>query len=139
MLVESKKIEAAMCFYNALNVHPSPGYLLDVYQKTVPQPVLDALHERIAINTATATERIPYSTEIGEEAYFSKLGEEEACLMKEFSRGQDLCQNEDQDGPFVQTPPNDRMLMDPSRKDEDRSSNVLLQGPESPPVTCRPH
>lgn len=119
MLIESKKIEAAMCFYRAMRVYPEPENLMGIYQKTVPKPVLDALQEIIAISTAVATERIPYSTSIGEEAYFSKVREEEACFMQEFSRGQDLCQDEDQDGTFVQTPPNDRILITPIRKDED--------------------
>lgn len=119
VFVESKKIEAAMCFYRAMKVYPEPENLMGIYQKTVPKPVLDALHEIIALSTTVATEQIPYSTTIGEEAYFSKVGEEEACFMQEFSRGQDLCQDQDQDGTFVQTPPNDRMLITPIRKDED--------------------
>ena len=136
--VESKQSEAAMCFYRAMQVHPEPEDLIGIYQKTVPKPILDALYEIIALDTAVATERITYSTNLGgEEEYFSKIGEKEAYFMEEVSRGDALCQHQDQDGRFVQTPRYNRMLMNLIRKNEDRSSNVLLQGHEGPPVTNR--
>ncbi len=44
----SDQIEAALCFYKALKVYPQPGDLINIYDKTVPKPVLDILAEMIA-------------------------------------------------------------------------------------------
>ncbi|KAK3938785.1 MAS20 protein import receptor [Diplogelasinospora grovesii] len=44
----SKIIEAALAFYRALKVYPTPGDLISIYDKTVPKPVLDVLAEMIA-------------------------------------------------------------------------------------------
>ncbi|KAH0542021.1 hypothetical protein FGG08_003570 [Glutinoglossum americanum] len=45
-------VDAALCFYKALKVYPSPRDLISIYDKTVPkpsqQPVLDILAEMIA-------------------------------------------------------------------------------------------
>ncbi|KAH7116075.1 mitochondrial outer membrane translocase complex, subunit Tom20 domain-containing protein [Dendryphion nanum] len=45
-------IEAALCFYRALKVYPNPRELINIYDKTVPKPVLDILAEMIAIDTS---------------------------------------------------------------------------------------
>lgn len=47
-LIGSEQIEAALCFYKALKVYPQPGDLINIYDKTVPKPVLDILAEMIA-------------------------------------------------------------------------------------------
>ena len=44
----SDQIEAALCFYRALKVYPSPRDLIHIYDKTVPKPVIDILAEMIA-------------------------------------------------------------------------------------------
>ncbi|KAL2164706.1 hypothetical protein VTH06DRAFT_1 [Thermothelomyces fergusii] len=44
----SKAVEAALCFYKALRVYPSPADLINIYDKTVSKPVLDVLAEMIA-------------------------------------------------------------------------------------------
>ncbi|EOD43562.1 Protein import receptor MAS20-related protein [Neofusicoccum parvum] len=41
-------IEAALCFYKALKVYPQPKELINIYDKTVPKPILDILAEMIA-------------------------------------------------------------------------------------------
>ena len=46
--VGSDQVEAALCFYKALKVYPQPGDLIQIYDKTVPKPVLDILAEMIA-------------------------------------------------------------------------------------------
>ena len=45
-------IEAALCFYRALKVYPQPRELINIYDKTVPKPVLDMLAEMIAVDTS---------------------------------------------------------------------------------------
>ncbi|KAJ4322738.1 mitochondrial import receptor subunit tom20 [Neodidymelliopsis sp. IMI 364377] len=45
-------IEAALCFYRALKVYPNPRELINIYDKTVPKPVLDILAEMIAVDTS---------------------------------------------------------------------------------------
>lgn len=44
----SNQIEAAQCFYKALKVYPQPRDLINIYDKTVPKPVIDILAEMIA-------------------------------------------------------------------------------------------
>lgn len=44
----SKQVEAALCFYKALKVYPEPKDLIQIYDKTVPKPVIDILAEMIA-------------------------------------------------------------------------------------------
>lgn len=46
--IASKQVEAALCFYKALKVYPQPKDLVQIYDKTVPKPVLDILSEMIA-------------------------------------------------------------------------------------------
>ncbi|KAL1651969.1 mitochondrial import receptor subunit tom20 [Diplodia intermedia] len=41
-------VEAALCFYKALKVYPQPKELINIYDKTVPKPILDILAEMIA-------------------------------------------------------------------------------------------
>ncbi|KAI0132224.1 mitochondrial outer membrane translocase complex, subunit Tom20 domain-containing protein [Xylariales sp. AK1849] len=44
----SKSTEAAVAFYKALKVYPTPGDLITIYDKTVDKRVLDVLAEMIA-------------------------------------------------------------------------------------------
>jgi len=44
-------IAAALCFYRALKVYPQPEDLVNIYDKTVPRPVLDILSEMVALDT----------------------------------------------------------------------------------------
>ena len=46
----SKQVEAALCFYKALKVYPQPKDLIQIYDKTVPKPVIDILAEMIALD-----------------------------------------------------------------------------------------
>ncbi|KAF2744233.1 mitochondrial import receptor subunit tom-20 [Sporormia fimetaria CBS 119925] len=45
-------VEAALCFYRALKVYPNPRELINIYDKTVPKPVIDILAEMIAVDTS---------------------------------------------------------------------------------------
>ncbi|TAQ87555.1 hypothetical protein B7494_g4138 [Chlorociboria aeruginascens] len=47
----SENVEAALCFYKALKVYPTPSDLITIYDKTVPKPVLDILAEMIAADS----------------------------------------------------------------------------------------
>ncbi|KAK3318675.1 mitochondrial outer membrane translocase complex, subunit Tom20 domain-containing protein [Apodospora peruviana] len=44
----TKAVEAALSFYRALKVYPTPGDLIGIYDKTVAKPILDILAEMIA-------------------------------------------------------------------------------------------
>ncbi|KAK4125999.1 protein import receptor MAS20 [Parathielavia appendiculata] len=44
----TKAIDAALAFYKALKVYPTPGDLINIYDKTVSKPILDILAEMIA-------------------------------------------------------------------------------------------
>ncbi|KAI1650652.1 mitochondrial import receptor subunit tom-20 [Daldinia loculata] len=44
----SNTLEAALAFYKALKVYPTPGDLISIYDKTVDKRVLDVLAEMIA-------------------------------------------------------------------------------------------
>ncbi|KAI1342416.1 mitochondrial import receptor subunit tom-20 [Xylariaceae sp. FL0016] len=44
----TKTIEAALAFYKALKVYPTPGDLISIYDKTVDKRILDVLAEMIA-------------------------------------------------------------------------------------------
>jgi len=44
----TKVIEAALAFYKALKVYPTPSDLINIYDKTVAKPILDVLAEMIA-------------------------------------------------------------------------------------------
>nr|POE72294.1 mitochondrial import receptor subunit tom20 [Quercus suber] len=46
----SDPVDAAVCFYKALKVYPSPRELISIYDKTVPKPILDILAEMIAVD-----------------------------------------------------------------------------------------
>jgi len=48
----SDPVDAALCFYKALKVYPTPRDLISIYDKTVPKPILDILAEMIAIDPA---------------------------------------------------------------------------------------
>jgi import receptor subunit TOM20 len=50
--VESQKLEAALCFFRALKVYPQPDELVNIYDKTVPKPVLDILAEMVAMDSS---------------------------------------------------------------------------------------
>ncbi|KAL2127070.1 hypothetical protein VTI74DRAFT_11381 [Chaetomium olivicolor] len=42
------ELDAALAFYKALKVYPTPGDLINIYDKTVSKPILDILAEMIA-------------------------------------------------------------------------------------------
>jgi len=48
----SDPVDAAMCFYKALKVYPQPRELINIYDKTVPKPILDILAEMIAVDSS---------------------------------------------------------------------------------------
>ncbi|KAK6065829.1 MAS20 protein import receptor [Seiridium cupressi] len=48
----SKTLDAALAFYQALKVYPTPGDLVGIYDKTVDKRVLDVLAEMIAYDKA---------------------------------------------------------------------------------------
>lgn len=45
-------LTAALYFYRALKVYPEPSDLVNIYDKTVPRPVLDILSEMVALDPA---------------------------------------------------------------------------------------
>ncbi|KAE9965305.1 hypothetical protein BLS_007726 [Venturia inaequalis] len=49
---ESSSLEAALCFFRALKVYPNAEELFQIYDKTVPKPILDILAEMIAYDPA---------------------------------------------------------------------------------------
>ncbi|KAK4110002.1 protein import receptor MAS20 [Canariomyces notabilis] len=51
----SQSFEAAIAFYKALKVYPTPGDLINIYDKTVPKPILDILAEMIAYDGRIGT------------------------------------------------------------------------------------
>ncbi|QIW98693.1 hypothetical protein AMS68_004211 [Peltaster fructicola] len=53
----SDPVDAALSFYKALKVYPSPRELMDIYDKTVPKPVFDILAEMIAIDSSISITR----------------------------------------------------------------------------------
>ncbi|KAF2838967.1 protein import receptor MAS20 [Patellaria atrata CBS 101060] len=56
------QIETALCFYRALKVYPQPKELINIYDKTVPKPILDVLAEMIAVDPSIPSLRGPGST-----------------------------------------------------------------------------
>ncbi|KAI1852490.1 hypothetical protein JX265_011126 [Neoarthrinium moseri] len=48
----AKTTDAALAFYKALKVYPTPGDLIQIYDKTVDKRVLDVLAEMIAYDKA---------------------------------------------------------------------------------------
>jgi len=44
----TKIVDAALAFYKALKVYPTPNDLINIYDKTVAKPILDILAEMIA-------------------------------------------------------------------------------------------
>lgn len=48
----NENIEAALCFYKALKVYPTPSDLISIYDRTVPKAVLDILAEMIAADSS---------------------------------------------------------------------------------------
>lgn len=46
--IATKIIEAALAFYRGLKVYPVPRDLINIYDRTVPKPILDVLAEMIA-------------------------------------------------------------------------------------------
>ncbi|KAF2754603.1 protein import receptor MAS20 [Pseudovirgaria hyperparasitica] len=51
----SDPVDAASCFYRALKVYPQPRELINIYDKTVPKPVLDILAMMIAYDPSIST------------------------------------------------------------------------------------
>ncbi|KAK7704875.1 mitochondrial import receptor subunit tom20 [Diaporthe eres] len=52
----SRALEAALAFYKGLKVYPTPGDLINIYDKTVPKPILDLLAEMIAYDPSLRLE-----------------------------------------------------------------------------------
>lgn len=74
----SKLIDAALAFYKALKVYPTPADLINIYDKTVSKPVLDILAEMIAYDG---------SLRIGT-SYTGPVGVDVAELMREMGSAQ---------------------------------------------------
>ncbi len=53
-----KEIDAALCFYKALAVHPNPTDILNIYQRTVPEHVYELVVMMIAIKPPLAVVNI---------------------------------------------------------------------------------
>ncbi|EMR70319.1 hypothetical protein MGN70_014142 [Eutypa lata] len=54
----SKTMEAAVAFYRALKVYPTPSDLVNIYDKTVDKRVLDVLAEMIAYDKDLRTDEL---------------------------------------------------------------------------------
>ncbi|ROT40631.1 mitochondrial import receptor subunit tom-20 [Sodiomyces alkalinus F11] len=46
----TRALDAALAFYKGLKVYPTPGDLINIYDKTVPKSILDVLAEMIALD-----------------------------------------------------------------------------------------
>ncbi|KAH0064998.1 hypothetical protein KCU60_g22093, partial [Aureobasidium melanogenum] len=57
----SDPVDAALCFYKALKVYPQPRELINIYDKTVPKPILDILAEMIAVDSSIKVSAAPES------------------------------------------------------------------------------
>ena len=57
----SDPVDTALCFYKALKVYPQPSDLINIYDKTVPKPVLDILAEMIASDPGIRVAAFPNS------------------------------------------------------------------------------
>lgn len=55
---ESQAIPAALAFYRALSVYPSPVDLLGIYDKSVRQPVLDILRTMVLLEPPAALKNV---------------------------------------------------------------------------------
>ncbi|POS87246.1 hypothetical protein EPUL_000627 [Erysiphe pulchra] len=51
-IVGTENVGAALCFYKALKVYPTPSDLISIYDRTVPKAVLDILAEMIAADSS---------------------------------------------------------------------------------------
>ncbi|KAK7749021.1 mitochondrial import receptor subunit tom20 [Cytospora paraplurivora] len=56
--IASRTLEAALAFYKGLKVYPTPGDLINIYDKTVPKPILDILAEMIAYDGSLRIEAL---------------------------------------------------------------------------------
>ncbi|TID25918.1 protein import receptor MAS20 [Venturia nashicola] len=69
--VESQSLEAALCFFRALKVYPNAEELFQIYDKTVPKPILDILAEMIAYDPSMglkgAAKKSPAATEFDDD------------------------------------------------------------------------
>lgn len=123
----SRRVEAAISLYKALKVYPSPEQLIVIYGQTVPKPVFDIILAMIFLDPDTYSHKSPGRRP-------TDLETREAYILQEMERGDSLCR----DGSFIRIPSSDRWLTDPTRIEENRSSNILLQRAEGVPVTRRP-
>ncbi|RIB01355.1 mitochondrial outer membrane translocase complex, subunit Tom20 domain-containing protein, partial [Gigaspora rosea] len=50
LLAEGKErhLDAALCFYKALKVYPNPVELIMIYQKTIPEAVINVIYEMMS-------------------------------------------------------------------------------------------
>ncbi|KAH9904132.1 mitochondrial import receptor subunit tom-20 [Xylariomycetidae sp. FL2044] len=58
----SKTLEAALAFYKALKVYPTPADLIQIYDKTVPKRIIDVLAEMIAYDKDLDVEGPPQAS-----------------------------------------------------------------------------
>jgi len=61
----SDPVEAALCFYKALKVYPSPRELISIYDKTVAKPILDILAEMIAVDPSISVTGSSAGSDVG--------------------------------------------------------------------------
>jgi len=62
---ESEALEAAKSYYRALKVYPNKAELIQLYERSVPKPILDILAEMIALDETLITSSIGGSSASG--------------------------------------------------------------------------
>lgn len=100
--LESKREEAAACFYRALKIFPEVedqiGDLSDLTGTTIPRPVVDIFLKMMA--------RDPERN--NQNQFPTDIEEKEAFFFQETARGEALSKDQDLDGSFIHTASRDR-------------------------------
>ncbi|CAG8712923.1 7087_t:CDS:2, partial [Racocetra fulgida] len=68
LLAEGKErhLDAALCFYKALKVYPNPVELIMIYQKTVPEAVVNVIYEMMSFEMNVRVGEISESSSLGD-------------------------------------------------------------------------
>ena len=91
MQLESKREEAAACYYRALKLGPEPKVLKSMDVNIIPESVLDILFRMVALDPEPE-EKLPNTPDSRKKA---------AYFAQEVSRGRAMCQDRDLDGSFI--------------------------------------
>lgn len=96
--LDSKRIEAAICFYRALKAFPALKDRSCLDGKHIPPPIMDIVLKMVALNQER-NNLVRFPTEIKDK---------EAFFFQEIARGEALYLEPNQDGSFIHTALRDR-------------------------------